>query len=147
LVDAETLYLDLYDTVADRAEYAQSDSTSRAFLPEAVIATLTAASVSAFVTAFSQAFGAGLSSAVMRRIKALLQGPHADSRDQMKDTVESLKLLGQYLPLLKGSTAEQRTEEERWVARELEGRGFPPHVAAVVASDMVRRLHQAAAES
>lgn len=146
-MDSETLYLDLYDAVADYAEYAQSDASARNFLPETIIATLTAVGVSAFVTGFSQTFGDRLSTAVMGRVKNLLHkstDPDSDSRKSMEATVESLKILREYLPLLKESTPFQQAQEERWVAQELEGKGFPPHVAAIVANDMMGRLRQAA---
>ncbi|MFD4377506.1 hypothetical protein [Streptomyces sp. NPDC058486] len=150
-MDAESLYLDLYDSIADRADYAQADLPGRAFLSETVIAALTAATLGAFVTGFAQAFGERISQGTADRVRALLgRSPEAsdDSSPQPvqqvdaspEPVVEALRLLERYLPLLSESTGEQRAEEERWVARELEGRGFPPHVAAAVAADMVARL-------
>ncbi|MFH7340794.1 hypothetical protein [Streptomyces sp. KHY 26] len=150
-MDAESLFLDLYDSIADRADYAQADSPSRAFLSDTVIAALTAATLGAFVTGFAQSFGERISQGAADRVRALL-GRSAEAADnsgvqpaQLADAspepvVEALRLLERYLPLLTESTGEQQAEEERWVARELEERGFPPHVAAAVAADMVARL-------
>ncbi|MFF2140186.1 hypothetical protein [Streptomyces sp. NPDC058193] len=165
-MDAESLFLDLYDSVADRADYAQSDSQARNFLSEAVITALTAATLGAFVTGFAQAFGDRITQGTADRVRALLSrsaeepgetGGAAASLsatepsaqpEQLRDgstepPVEALRLLERYLPLLRESTSEQRAAEERWVARELEAQGFPPHVAAAVAADMVARLRAA----
>ncbi|MCX4986569.1 hypothetical protein [Streptomyces sp. NBC_00572] len=153
-MDVESLYLDLYDSVADRADYAQSDSPARNFLSETVIAALTAATLGAFVTGFAQAFGERITQGTVDRVRALLgrsaEGlgeaggrPEASADDSTEPALEALRLLERYLPLLRESTSEQRAEEERWVARELEERGFPPHVAAAVSADMVARLRAA----
>lgn len=146
-MDAESLFVDLYDAVADQAEYSQSDSAARNFLAEAAITALVAATVSAFVAGLTQALGDAVKEGTSRRIRALLRrSAEAPDGDRAELTVEALRLLEQYLPLLRNSTSEQRAAEERWVAAELEGRGFPPHVAECIAADMVGRLRAEAEE-
>ncbi|MFI9747600.1 hypothetical protein [Streptomyces sp. NPDC052494] len=165
-MDVESLFLDLYDSVADRADYAQSDSAGRQFLPETVITTLTAPTLGAFVTGFTQAFGEKMTQGTADRIRALLRRsagglgetggvaadrsftepggqPEQPADGSAEPAAEALRLLDRYLPLLRESTREQRADAEGWVARELQERSFPPHVAAAVAADMVGRLRTA----
>ncbi|MFF0195862.1 hypothetical protein ACFYT5_23355 [Streptomyces anulatus] len=149
-MDAESLFVDLYDAVADEADYVQSDSEVRNFLAEATITALVAATVSAFVAGLTQALGDAVKEGTLSRIRGLLRrsadAPADAPTGRVELTVEALRLLDQYLPLLRNSTSEQRAAEERWVAAELEGRGFPPHVAECIAADMVGRLRAEAEE-
>ncbi|MFD3486611.1 hypothetical protein [Streptomyces sp. NPDC058665] len=142
-MDTESLYLDLYDAVADRAEYTQADSSQRAALTEAVITALTAGALGAFVTGFAQRLAERTSDGLVDRVKGLLHRGAGQGDDDPAQAVEALQLLEAYLPLLRDSTAAQRLEEERWVAVELESRGFPSHVAAAVAAEMVGRIRDA----
>ncbi|MEI5031868.1 hypothetical protein RB201_00130 [Streptomyces sp. S1A(2023)] len=144
-MDTESLFLDLYDSLADHAEYVQSDSSGRNFLSETAITVLTAATLGAFVTGFAQVVGERITQGTADRVRTLLRRSTAEE-SSTEPAVEALSLLERYLPLLRESTSEQRAAEEEWVARELESRGFPPHVAAAVGADMVARLRAAGDE-
>jgi hypothetical protein len=139
-VDAEDLYLDLYANLAENSEYLQADDSRRNLLMETAIVAALAANLGAFASGFFNKLGEQASSAARDRVVSLFRKSSESGKSE--PAVEALTILREYLPLIAEISEEERRAEEAWVEQSLVQKGFPAHVAAVVAKSLITRIRQ-----
>ncbi|MFE4719486.1 hypothetical protein ACFRLW_24200 [Streptomyces sp. NPDC056728] len=137
--------MDLYDNMAEEAEYLQAESQDRHMLPEAVILSALGAVLGAFASGMFQRLGEKTAEGIASKVSSLLR--RASRQPDRVATLESLELMRPYLPELLGGDDDQRLAEEKWVSDELESRGFPAEVARGLARRLLDDLRRAGGAS
>lgn len=143
-MDASALYLRLYDTLADDADYLQSGSADRLLLPEELIVGALGAALGTFANGFFGSLGQMAAKKVSKIVERFHRSEETGDRDAL---LEALGLLQPSLPLLAKATEDERDTAVQQIAGVLRVRGFPGPASDELAKEIVATLATASADT
>jgi hypothetical protein len=147
-IDTENLYLNLYDDIADYAEYLQADWPERNFLPAVLILAALFWCLSAFSSGFLNQLGGAAANAASAKISAIVHhrpqahGSSSKPPDQ-EEIIRVLEYLRPFLKMLEQSDDEQRHQQEKLLSGELQKLSIPEPEARQLAAKFIAHLREA----
>lgn len=130
---SEAIYFDVYDHVAERAEYLQPDDHTRLLLPEAIIAFAVASILKPLVEGFAKKLGEKGAEAAVAALKPAPDPAPPDAPPTPEALIDEIAAA---LPAMIAEADRLAGKRER-IAAALVGQGLTPARAALIADSVI----------